>query len=135
MAEGQGEDVDPYAYEDIDTNDYELYRIPPKIVVGIVSGLEKHGEFLRAWLQAASRSFPRRTLLDVLRNEPRAFPPFSGESESARDVQVRSGQDTVEESFCYVSFVLSCGLSRLVVEICMLFILAVFRIVAGSLTP
>jgi hypothetical protein len=88
MAEVQEEQWDPHAYEDVDTHDYELYRIPPKIVVGLLSGLEKHADFLRAWLQAVSKSTPRRKLLDVLRNDPRAFLPFSGEPEPAQDIQV-----------------------------------------------
>jgi hypothetical protein len=88
MAEGQGEQVDPSALESRNTDGYELYRIPAKILRGVVKGLETHGNFLRAWLRAVSNAFPGQNLLDVLRNEPRAFPPFSGESQPARDIQV-----------------------------------------------
>jgi hypothetical protein len=69
---------------------YELYRIPPTIWAEVVAGLQEHGNVPRAWVQALSTSFPRRSLIDLQR-QPKLSPFCLHNSGTIKTMQVCVG--------------------------------------------
>ncbi len=88
-------EVSPHTYALMDpTTLYEIYRIPATILPALEIRLQQHGDFIFAWLQAVSTSFPGRNLLDVLRRVPTAFPPCSDRFDPSLDMQVGIAEDS-----------------------------------------
>jgi hypothetical protein len=110
MADGQGQQSGPVNYVMEDIHDYKLYRVPTKLLPILESHLLEHGDLTRAWLQsvAVSAILEGRKLLDVLRSDPMAFPPyFPGEPKFANDIQVCTAQHNLVTKFCYLKLLLN----------------------------
>ncbi len=58
------------AYED----EYELIRIPPDIYPALQCSLNKHRSFVVSWILAVRRTYPKKSLLELLRSRLDLFP-------------------------------------------------------------
>ncbi len=69
--------------------EYELLRVPAELWPALEACLQVQGNFVVAWMQAISASFPGRDLMDLLREgNPRLFPPFLRTRERDDRIQV-----------------------------------------------